>query len=229
MSLATKHLNAALIFLGAAALAVCVASPAILQYRTLRFDREYREFRIEARNWVRNPFAKIEPPPIVVEDAIDTNLLRLRRRVFHAARVEPSILLGADGYLPGGAAMAVRGSRALIATRRGTFYEVDFAGAREQIRKTSLVLDTGYDALRQFGADRQATDDEGTGGLRYANVTGLLFLTDRDALAAAYTHWNSERKCISSRVALLDLRDDWREGHGRWQDVFESTPCLSYR
>jgi cytochrome c2 len=230
MSLGTKRLNAALIFLGAAALAVCVASPAILQYRTLRFDREYREFRIQARNWVRNPFAKIEPPPIVVEDAIDTNLLRLRRRVFYAARVDPSILPRPDGYPPVGAAMGVRGSRALIATRSGTFYEVDFGGAREQIRKTSLVLDTGYDALRQFGADRQAneTDDDGTGGLRYATITGLLFLTDRDALAAAYTHWNSERKCISSRVALLDLRDDWRAGHGRWQDVFESRPCISF-
>ena len=83
MSLARKRVNAALIFVGAAALAVCVASPAILQYRTLRFDREYREFRIEVRNWVRNPFAKIEPPPIVVEDAIDTRLWLLRR-----ARVE---------------------------------------------------------------------------------------------------------------------------------------------
>jgi aldose sugar dehydrogenase len=226
---ATRHVKAALIFVGAGALAVCVASPAILQYRTLRFDREYREFRIQARNWVRNPFANVEPPPVVVEDIIDTNLLRLRRRVFHAARVDPSILLPADGYLPGGAAMGIRGSRALIATRRGTFFEVDFAGPREQIRKTSLVLDTGYDTLLRFGRDRQANDnDDGTGGLRYANVTGLLFLTDREALAAAYTHWNDEQKCITSRVALLDLRTDWRAGPGRWQDVFESTPCLSF-
>jgi cytochrome c2 len=223
-----RYVYAALMFVGAAALAVSVASPAILQYRTLRFDREYREFRIEARNWVRNPFANIEPPPVAVEDTMDSNLLRLRRRIFHAARVDPSILLTSDGYLPGGAAMGIRGSRALIATRRGNFYEVDFAGPREQIRKTSLVLDTGYDTLRRFGLERQASDDEGTGGLRYANVTGLLFLTDRDALAAAYTHWNDERKCISSRVALLDLRDDWRAGHGRWQDVFESTPCISF-
>ena len=229
MPISKRHLKAALVAIGGATLAVCAASPAALRYGTLHFDREYREFRIEARSWVRNPFARIEPPPVVVEDTVDTNLLRLRRRVIHCARVEPSMLLPPDGYLPGGAAMAVRGSHALIATRRGNFFEVDFAGSREQIRKTRLVLDTGYDRLKTFGQTRQKNDtDEGTGGLRYANVTGLLFLTDRDSLAAAYTHWNDQQRCMTSRVALLDLRDDWRSGRGRWQTVFESTPCLPF-
>ena len=229
MSISGRRVIAGLAVVGAATLAVCLASPAILQLRTLYFDREHREFRIRARGWVRNPFAKVEPPPLVTEDSIDTNLLRLHRRVIQCARIEPSILLPPDGYLPGGAAMEVKGKRALIATRRGNFYEVEFAGAREQIRKTSLLLDTGYDALRSFSREPQQTaNDDGTGGLRYVNVTDLLFLTDRDSLAAAYTYWNAPRRCIATRVAVLDLRDDWRSGHGRWDVVFESTPCLSF-
>ena len=229
MSISGKHVGAGLAVIGAATLAVCLASPAIFQYRTLYFDREHREFRIRVRGWVRNPYGKYDPPPIVVEDTLDTNLLRIRRRVIDVGRVDPSVRPPADGYLPGGAAMDVKGTRALIATRRGSFYEVDLDDPHGRVRKTSLVLDTGYDTLRAFSLDRQNSDnDDGTGGLRYVNVTDLMFLTDRNSLAAAYTYWNSGKECIASRVAVLDLREDWRSGHGRWHVVFESTPCIPF-
>ena len=90
-----------------------------------------------------------------------------------------------------------------------------------------MTLDIGYDALREFSVSGKH-DEPWLDALRYVGVTDLLFLTDRKSLAAAYTYWNDDKKCVTSRVAVLDLREEWRFGQGRWRIVFESTPCLSF-
>ncbi len=193
----------------------------------MHFDRAEREFRIKVKDWVRNPFPKIEAPPVVVEDTIDTSLLRLHRRTIDLKRVDSSILPGGPIYWPGsGSAMAVKGRRALIANRRGNFYELAIDGPAEAIRKTPLTLETGYQSLLDFTGQSHNEHDDAEGN-RYVGVTDLLFLTDRESLAVAYTFWNSQEKCVTSRVAVLNLRPEWWTTEGRWRVVFESAPCLS--
>ncbi len=221
-----RRITSVFAFVGAAGFVLAIASPAVVHYRTLHFDRATREIRVKTRDWVRN---RGYDAPAVVEDTVDTSLLRLRRRSIEIRRFEPSVIADSEVYWPGaGSAMTSRDSRVLIANRHGSFFEIDLSAA-EKIRRIPLRLETNYEALSELlNAElKEQASLEGSHGLRYVGVTDLLFLTDRPSLAAAYTYWNAQQKCLTSRVALVDVAQGWPSGTGGWRVVFESTPCLT--
>jgi len=223
-----RHAKHACTILGVLAILAAAISPAALRYGTLRFDRMTREFRIEARPWVRNPMYHPPTPPTVEEDTIDTNLLRLRRRWIFVNRIEPSVLM--PEYRGGsGSAIATSGTRALIANRFGHFYEVDLDSTPGSVRRLPLTLATNYDALRTFVSGEQAGGEDGgvdTFGNKYGGVTDLLLLDERRELAAAYTYFDPQTQSVTMRVALLSLTPDWQSGRSRWRVVFESEPAI---
>lgn len=222
-----RHATHACIVLGVLAILALAISPAVVRYGTLRFDRMTREIRIETRPWVRNPMYQ-PPTPTIEEDTIDTHLLRLRRRWIFVSRIEPSVLV--PEYRGGsGSAIAINGTRALIANRFGRFYEVDLDSAAGGVRRLPLTLATNYDALRTF-VSREPREGDGRVdaiGNKYGGVTDLLFLNERRELAAAYTYFNPQTQSVTMRVAVVSLTPDWQSDGSRWRVVFESEPAIS--
>jgi glucose/arabinose dehydrogenase len=222
-----RHATHACIILGVLAIVTAAISPAAVRYGTLRFDRMTREVRIETRPWVRNPMYH-PPTPTVEEDTTDTNLLRLKRRWIFVYRIEPSVLM--PEYRGGsGSAIATRGTQALIANRFGQFYEVDLDAPAGSVRRLPLKLATNYDALRTFVGRARPEGDrhDDPYGNKYGGVTDLLFLNERQELAAAYTYFDPQTQSVTMRVAVVSLTSDWRSDHGRWRVVFESEPAIS--
>jgi glucose/arabinose dehydrogenase len=134
-------------------------------------------------------------------------------------------------YWPGaGSAMTTHDSRVFIANRLGRFFQVELSGAGELVRRIPLTIDTNYESLLE-SLNRELQEEasiEGSHGLRYVGLTDLLVLSDRPALAAAYTYWNGSQKCVTSRVALLDIGQGWHGGSGNWRPLFESAPCIRF-
>jgi glucose/arabinose dehydrogenase len=149
-----------------------------------------------------------------VTDLIDTNLLKLRRTTINAVELENAILVGQG-------TIAAADNRIMLADRGGRFFEIDLRGEQPRVRGLPFSLGLNEKALRAFAGEKAVVD------VALVGVLKLAFLHGGKQLAASYTKWDPDRHCVSLRVAVRPLPDNWRDPTSEgWRIVFESEPCL---
>jgi glucose/arabinose dehydrogenase len=147
-------------------------------------------------------------------DIIDTNLIKLRRVTIDAVELDKSIL-------PGQGTIAAADNRIMLADQGGRFYEIDLRGERPLVRGLPFSLELNEKLLRTHAGDKALVD------VALVGVLKLAFVNGGRELAASYTRWDPGRRCVSLRVVVRTLSENWRDPSAEgWRIVFESEPCL---
>ncbi len=160
-----------------------------------------------------------ENEPAPTDGSIGTTLLRLRWHSFD---------LGAHGFQNAGSgtAIATRGDRVLVAEPSGRFFEARLTAEGADVRLLPLRIETNYAAIRRHSEVLSRGVADSAHRDRFVGVTGLLFLGDGETLAAAHTYWNDDEKCVTIRVAVTRIGEEWSAAAGEWRTIFVSRPCV---
>jgi aldose sugar dehydrogenase len=155
------------------------------------------------------------------EGAISTTLLRLRWQAVDMRKH--------GAHSASGTSIVAFGNRILLAEQMGSFFEVRLDGDKAEVRRIPLRLDTNYAALREYSKELSKGVADAADRDRFVGVTGLRFLADGRTLAASFSHWTDDEKCVTLRLALARLDNDGMDTVEGWRTVFVSDPCIPVR
>lgn len=168
-----------------------------------------------------NPLAT-SVQPVQSETSIQTALLRLKLKTHAVAAM-------GDGFVSGAGAIQPIPGGMLIAERNGRFHFFDERGTEPKLTATRISLDTNQIQFEAHAASEGYAIKPGR-NVGYAGLGmrlhDLLLLHDSKRLAATYTRWDDEAKCVKLHLVIADFTAGDMPEVGPWQTLFSTRPCM---
>ena len=112
--------------------------------------------------------------------------------------------------------------RLLLGTDYGQLFLVDVADGAATAKKLPLRVELNREALSEHASRNTIRVNP-----RWLRLDDLLLFDNRRQLAVSYSQWDPERHCVSLRVAVAPVPQDWSAvSTNNLRDVFRSAPCL---
>jgi len=112
--------------------------------------------------------------------------------------------------------------RLLLGTDYGQLFLVDIADGNAVATKLPLRVELNREALGEHAGRNTIRVNT-----RWLRLDDLLLFDNRRQLAVSFSQWDPEQHCVSLRVAVVPVPQDWSAVSAKdLREVFRSTPCL---
>ena len=128
-----------------------------------------------------------------------------------------------------GSSIAIVGDRVLIADRYGRFYAADIKGRSASIRRLDIDITTNFQKMLDVSEQVMGVKKYRDESYFLVGVMDVLVGADGRRLVASYSHWDIDKSCVTMRLAVAELSQDWSTLVDDWRVFFETTPCLEPR